>query len=196
MIPAEVVERDLRKALEDDLEQIEDNARLYYTGRHSAYQVVAIQLRNLLLSGRRGLLLRVLPGTTLHALRPPTPGVSEPDPPGQYSVLRFESRGSLELKTGPGGGARLRLEFTDELLSVEKWLDQWVLNDKVTLRRLIEATADQEVAHTAPSIAEVIRSANIFQFGGAAKGRNMHTLAIVALGEYVVLRTRDMLMGK
>jgi hypothetical protein len=46
--------RDLLKALLADLEQIEDNAQLYRSGRESAYQAVAIQSRNLLLSGRHG----------------------------------------------------------------------------------------------------------------------------------------------
>ena len=62
--------RDLQKALLADLEQIEDNSQLYRVGRESAYQSVAIQLRNLLLKGRRGLLGRVIPQLMLHQLRP------------------------------------------------------------------------------------------------------------------------------
>ncbi len=62
--------RDLLAALIADLEQIEDNSKLYRSGRESAYQAVAIQLRTLLLGGRRGLLRRVIEEPLLHQLRP------------------------------------------------------------------------------------------------------------------------------
>lgn len=61
--------RDLRRALVEDLEQIEDNVALYKAGRDSAYQTVALQLRVMLLSEQRGLLARVLPNATLHPVR-------------------------------------------------------------------------------------------------------------------------------
>jgi hypothetical protein len=120
--------RDLQKALLADLEQIEDNAHLYRVGRESAYQAVAIQLRNLLLKGRRGLLGRVISQLMLHQLKPsnifPTEALeSFHKDPSKVNIM--DVRGRLRLSTSPPG-AQVQLEFTDVLLELEKWLDQWV----------------------------------------------------------------------
>jgi len=187
-------QRDLRQALLDDLEQIEDNAALYHAGRNSAYQTVAIQLRNLLLGGERGLLLRVLPGATMHLLRPPQ--ITEPDGPKVVTALYFDPRGSVRLGGVPGG-AQLNLDFTEQVVAVGEWLDQWIYTPEVTLRGLIGATANEEVAHTEGEIAAAIEAANTMKFSGRrVQGRQLHAMAIVALGDYVVLRTRIMLAGK
>jgi len=190
-----MAERDLRRALLDDLEEIEHSADAFRKGRHSAYQTCAIQMRNLLLRGRRGLLLRVLPEATLRALRPPNAEVTRPDRPGEYSVVRFDPRGHLELG-GEAPGARLYLDFINEPLSVEQWLNQWILDPKVTIRALIEKTADDEVAHTNNEIDEAIKRANFFRFAGRPQGMQLHAMTIVALAEHVAQRTREMLVGR
>jgi len=173
----------------DDVEQIEDNARLYRLGRNSAYQGVAIQLRNLLLGGRRGLLLRVVPDASLHAFAPER-GLS-PVPAGAVLAMEFHPRGFLTL--GMPGGAQLQLEFSSGLLPVEKWLNQWIIVPDVTLRRLIEQTTNDEVAHTAEQVDTVIQKAAVFRFGGRSSGRELHAMALVSLGEYVARRVHELL---
>ena len=189
-------ERDLRKALLDDLEQIEDNAALYHSGRNSAYQAVAIQLRNLLLNGERGLLGRVLPGATLHRLRPPQIPEEDEEYRRTVTALYFDPRGSVQIGGIPGG-ARLELVFTEELVSITDWLEQWIYSPGVTLRRLIADTANEEVAHTEGTIAAAIDTANTMKFyGPRVKGRQLHAMAVVALGDYLVIRVREMLEGR
>lgn len=187
-------ERNLRKALIDDLEQIEDNARLYRQGRNSAYQAVAVQLRNLLLGYDRSLVRRLLPGATFHEFGELPGGPAPPLPDSNdktVTVAYVNPRGSIQL--GGPAGAQLELSFGEVELSLDEWLEQWIFNPDVKLGRLITATANDEVAHTENKIAQTIRKANEWRFAGGAAGRELHAMAIVALGEYVATRIRQML---
>src|SRR3990172_11472712 len=105
-----MTDRDLVRALRHDIEQIDDNVKLYREGRDSAYQGVAIQLRNILLGGRRSLLRHVLPNATLHKFKP---AVTPKLPPAGLTVAIFDPRGVLEL--GGGQGAAMRFTVSDYL---------------------------------------------------------------------------------
>lgn len=189
-----VGKRDLRRELIADIEQIEDNARLYRAGRNSAYQAVAIQLRNILLGGRRALLARVVREPRLHQFRPsdisPEALATFRRDPGNAMIL--DVRGAIELSTA-SPGAKVELEFTDDLLPLDSWLEQWIVRPDVTIGRLIKEVANEEVAHTQDKIGRTIARTQDFVFGGAASERQMRHLVIVALGEYVAGRIRDLI---
>jgi hypothetical protein len=172
----------------DDVEQIEDNAASYRRGRNSAYQAVAIQLRNLVSKGRRGLLCQLFPDATLHEfVKKRLPEISAT----AVMAAEFIPPGFLQL--GGKEGARLQLQFSGKLLGVEAWLIQPCLAPGITVGRLIQATADDEVAHTNREIDPVLAKANQFRFGGRSEGREMHALTIVAIGEYLARRSRQLM---
>ncbi len=196
--------RDLRQALIEDIEQIEDNAGLFRDGRNSAYQAVAIQLRNLLLGGRQALVERVLPGATFHKLKEPShhelpervrEGLAEAEKRGavRHDFL-FEARGSLKLSTG--GPAQLELEFQTEStpIPINDWLLQWVISPDVRMDKLIMQLASEEVAHTQRNTGKTIQRADKFTIlRGGKVDRHLPQMAMVAIGEYVAGRLRSLL---
>ncbi len=191
--------RDLAEELISDLEQIEDNAALFRRGRNSAYQAVAGQLRNLLLKGPRGLMQKVLPDATFHEFRRSRvelPPRGEQSDPAKHDIMIFDARGRLRLR--PGGGSHIELEFEREaeLLQIEKWLDQWIIRPEVTVRKLIQDVANEEVGHTQERIGPVIQHAEGFVVTEGRHERRVPAMAIVALGEYVTARVRKLLNEK
>jgi hypothetical protein len=186
--------RNLRRELIADLEQIEDNTRLYRAGRNSAYQAVAIQLRNVLLGGRRGLLARVVPNPTLHRVRPShvPPHVLTLFETPNVNAFILDVRGSLRLSTTPPG-AQVNIEFVEELVSLGTWLSDWIIRPDVTVERLIKQVADEEVAHTQDNVGETIARTEDFALGGAAQQRVHRHMVIVSLGEYVAKRVRELI---
>ncbi len=105
----------------------------------------------------------------------------------------MDPRGRIAL--GGSDGVVLNLEFTQELIAPPAWLEQWIYSPPVTLRRLIGAVTNDEVAHTEATVAKAIEQANVVKFGGRSAGRELHSLAIVTVGLYVAFRTRQMLAG-
>jgi hypothetical protein len=87
----------------------------------------------------------------------------------------------------------VELEFSNDLLEVEKWLDQWVIRPDVKLGNLIAEVANEEVAHTQGQIGATIVRAQDFILGGVASERILRNAVIVSVGEYVSKRTREML---
>lgn len=188
--------RNLIDELLQDLEQIEDNAALFRRGRNSAYQAVAIQLRNLLLKGRRGLVDRTLPAASFHVFRRPSVELPSPDETpddAKHGIVIFDARGPLKLQTG--GGSHIELEFDNDTrpLPLGRWLDQWIIRPDITVRNLIQRMADEEVAHTQEEIDPVIQRAEGFLLSEGRYERRVPTMAIVALGEYVANRIREQL---
>lgn len=181
------ITRKLVPALLADLEQIEDNVALFTSGRISAYQTVAIQLRNLL-CGARNLTDRVLPNTLFHQLResvlPPEFELDE-----GTTAFQFESRGGLVLG---GPTPVLHLDFEGEpVLTRAEFLSQWVVRRDITIGTLIDRTANEEVAHTDDAIGSSIARVNALRFGGRYQGFGMHHLTIVAAGGYIAHRLRQ-----
>ena len=190
--------RDLGRELVADLEQIEDNAELYLRGRKSAYQAVAIQLRNLLLGGRRGLLCRIVPDIHLHAFRPgkaPTDDeiIKRFHQPTSKRVISttLDVRGQLVLSTGNGAPVQVKIEFDDRPnLTIDQWLDQWIINPDLKVRSLIEGVANEEVAHTQESLGRDVVKAAEWTLAGRAQGHEVRHAVIVALGQYIAHRAR------
>ena len=185
-----------------DLEQIEDNAALFRDGRNSAYQAVAIQLRNLLLKGRRSLLERVFPGVRLHPLNPLP--VHEHIGGNTYRTTIF---GHANLNMGSPGRSFLTLPVNRDAppIPLDEWLDQWVVNPETKIRKLIQETANEEVAHTederGPTLANLAEMAlyrgrhpSEIKDLNLKPERHMHQMMIVAIGEYVASLCRELLL--
>ncbi len=201
--------RDLRGELIADLEQIEDNIALYKAGRDSAFQTVALQLRNVLLGGRRGLLLRVLPEAKFHPIAngdDVAAGDTSPDAPGKAAITIL---GHVEFRPpwrGQRASITLPIDLNKEPIQIEEWLEQWVVVPTVKIRELIASTANEEVAHTQSERGSLLR-----QLAGSgvivvspedlAAGRldrsrvaqETYQMAIVGIGEYVASRVRELL---
>jgi len=194
--------RDLTQELVADIEQIEDNVDLYLSGRKSAYQTVAIQLRNVLLRGRRALLGRVAPDIRLHPFRPSN---TPPDiieglrrPSGKRRVVNLlDVRGGLKLSTGGGAPLQVVIHFDEPAsLTLTQWLDQWIITPDLTVGALIEGIADEEVAHTQDHFGDAVKKASEWKFSGRAAGHELMHAVIVALGQYVAQRARDVALAK
>ena len=209
--------RDLREELVADLEQIEDNIALYKAGRESAFQTVALQLRNILLGGRRGLLVRVLPGATLHRFTEPEssdePVVEPPDEElpdgwkrGTHDVVLFGQAKISPPWRGERGKIALPVDEHAVPVPVGEWLEQWTIRPDVKIRALIRSTADEEVAHTQSERGELLAKlagSGVLQISRedmeagrldtASVAQEMYQMAIIGVGEYVARRVRDLL---
>ncbi len=212
--------RDLRAELIADLEQIEDNIALYKAGRDSAFQTVALQLRNVLLGGRRGLLLRVLPRATLHRFtEPEAPDEPAVDPTpdeelpagwkrGTHDVVLFGHATISPPWRGERGKIALPIDEHAVSLPVGAWLEQWIIRQDVKIRALISSTANEEVAHTEDERGELLaklagsgllrisrEDLEAGRLNTATVAQEMYQMAIIGIGEYVARRVRD-LLGK
>ena len=188
--------QNLRKALIDALEQIEDNANSFEErGRESAYQAVAIQLRKLL-TDKHPLLPRVLPDFKLERLRPPADfwDGDKDRREGRWVVMAVDPRGVLEL----GGG---RVVWKPEVspgdfVAVDEWIDDWVLNPGVKIRDLIHQTASKEVAHTDRKVGQSVFNANELRVRAAGKTVELHRRLIVGLGKHLAEKVREALASE
>ena len=160
-------------------------------GRSSAYQTVAVQLRNLLADTSRSgpLLLRVIPQAKFHKLK-------EPDFPlgtiPEGAVMwEMNPRGSLTLG---GGLPTIRLEVTDELIAIDEWLDDWIIVRTARIRDVIYEVASKDVAHT-DSTRGTAMSAIEGNQELVAGGQRLEIVrpVLVGIGEYVAVRTRELL---
>jgi hypothetical protein len=190
------MKRDLIQELLKDIEQIEDNAKLYLQGRSSAYQAVAIQLRNVMLDGRRGLLGRVAPDLLLQPFRPsnaPKEVLDAFHTPSDTRVhALMDVRGFLRLSTGDGPSVSVHIEFLEPpSLTIGEWLNQWIIRPDLTVHDLILAVADEEVAHTQDTLGKAASKATQWRFGGRAEGQELRHAVIVALGQYIAKRVRE-----
>lgn len=194
-------QRDLTAALLESLEQLNLANRSYAGGTESSYQGVAIQLRKLLLGGRRGLLGRVVTDPTFH----PLPGIREikPSVPLPFDLtdaannsVFFDFAGGLQLRTN--GPPRLYLRFLRDapVLPIEAWLRQSVVSSDITIKKLISECAGETAAHASDEVAPVEKWGASVRFGGEAAGnRQLHRMALVAVGEYVNERCIELLGG-
>lgn len=199
--------RDLRAELVADLEQIEDNVLLYKAGRNSAFQTVALQLRNLLLGARRGLLLRVLPDANFHPIA--DKDASDKPGPTEPGVSRVTLFGHAEYRPpwrGERASLTLPIDEEAEALSPAVWLQQWTVRPDVKIEALIRSTADEEVAHTVSERGDLLKmlagsgvwlvSPEDMEAGRLDEHRvaqETYQMAIIAIGEYVARRVRWLL---
>jgi hypothetical protein len=184
-----------------------DNIALYKAGRDSAYQAVALQLRNLLLGGRRALLLRVLPTATFHAfVDDEAPGPTEQ---GVNEVVVFGHAEYRPPWRGQRGAIGLEVDPAKEPLAVSAWLRQQILEPGITVEGLVRSTTNEEVAHTQEERGALLASladAGVLaiskadleagRLDQARMAQQMHEMAIVGIGEYVVQRVRALLANE
>lgn len=140
---------DLRRSLVDDLEEIEAAVTAFKAGRESAYQTVAIQLRNLLADTSRAgpLLERVLTGAKFERLRPRSrPAGSDPD--RRRMTWTVDCRGVMHMSTGPPYLTVTLDVVEDDLVPVDEWLNDWIVQPGMIIQDLIYQVASKEVAHT------------------------------------------------
>ena len=93
----------------------------------------------------------------------------------------------------PSNGFSIELGFTDELIPLQEWLEQWILMPEITIRRLIEHTTNEEVAHTEDAIGDLIQRADSWTLTSSNREQKLHEVAVVSVGDYVENRTRELL---
>ncbi|MDA0815556.1 MAG: hypothetical protein O2924_03180 [Chloroflexi bacterium] len=192
--------RDLGSLLEDDLEEIESACLRYEQGQLSAYQTVAIQLRNLLTDRDRRsgpLLERVVPGATFEALKDPVETDSGPQHLGgnQYSVtvLAFDARGHIALRAG-ATALWVPEVLPDRLVTVQSWIDDWVIRPEIRIGTLIHEVASKDAAHTDDDAGETmgrLEQSLIYAMNG--QQIPFSRPVIVGIGNYVARRARELL---
>lgn len=208
--------RDLREELLADLEQIEDNIHLYgVLGRDSAYQTVALQLRNILLGQRQGLLVRVIPQATLHSFTDSDFTEVPTQAPSEEDKARWKKRTGITLFGHANASTRWRRDRGSITLPIDKnavplaineWLQQWIIQPDIKLGPLIHSTASEEVAHTNRERGKLLAklegsgimtlSSEDFEAGRLDKiqvAQEMYQMAIIGIGEYVAQRIRELL---
>ena len=180
-------QRDLLRALLDDLEQIDDNADLFEEGRVSAYQSVAVQLRNLLVNKDR-LLPELIPDATLHELE----AERTDQLASKGGVLLAATPRGVTMTISTGGPSSGVLRVTDRTLPLDEWLDQVIVYPNFRIRQLIHEIASSEVAHTGEKIGGATSAANQLSIrsSGSARDPELHQLIIVAIGRYIAERIR------
>ena len=186
---------DLYGSLVDDLEEIEAAVAAFQTGRESAYQTVAIQLRNLLADTSRAgpLLERVIADATLERLRPKT-SPDGFDPSRHRMTFMVDCRGVMRMSTGPPYLTVTLDVVGDDLVPIHEWLEDWIVHPDVIIRDLIYQVASKEVAPTDDDIGDVpaaLETNQIFTAGG--QQRDVRPAVITGIGEYVARRARTLL---
>ncbi|MBI5288057.1 MAG: hypothetical protein HY873_03700 [Chloroflexi bacterium] len=188
--------RDSVQQLNLALDEIDAGVARYLNGGRSAYQSVAVQLRKLLLTGRRGLLVQMIPQPTFHAftdlpeLIPPEPGL---EPVVFLARVRF-----FPTKVG-GYMFELDLNEDKDPLPLESWLDEWILRPPqlgtkgIMIRRLIADTANEEGAHSERQYGELLQRMRGYVAVRNEITRGEHDMAVVAIGKYVSQRVRAMM---
>ncbi len=135
-----------------------------------------------------------MPQATFHQFRTSgaklPPRGERPDP-AKHSIVIFDARGRLTAESP----AQLYLEFAEDLplLPLSEWLQQWILRPDINLRQLINDMANEEVAHTQEDISPTLQRAHGFVAYGPSYERRVSEMAVVAIGEYVARRIRELL---
>lgn len=181
----ELPPRDLRQYLLDDLAEIESAIEGYTAGRLSAYQTIAIQLRTML-TDARPLLRRVVPGATFQRLRAPhTTSASG------FVAYYVDFRGLFTIGTG---SPIVQVEVTEDLVDVDEWLDDWIVQPGIKIRDLIREVGSKDVAHMDdnPGRAMSVLETNLI-LGVGGRRVEMVRPVIVGIGQYVARRVHTLL---
>lgn len=190
--------RDLQRFLLEDLDEIESAVTRYSDGQLSAYQTVAVQLRNLLTDTSRAgpLLPRVFPDVKFETLRRP----ARPKPPNEKlppgvnvaTIIVFDPRGSFIF----GGSKPPRIELAIDpyqFVAPGVWINDWICRPDVRIRDLIHEVASKDAAHTdsdSGATMSRLESSLVYMQNGAAI--EMARPVLVRIGEYVATRLRSL----
>ena len=88
-------------------------------------------------------------------------------------------------------------------ISIDEWLDDWILSTDIRIRDLIHEVASKNVAHTDPLAGptmDAVKTAHSWTALGAGaeeEGRSftMIEAAIVGIGEYVAHKARELIVA-
>lgn len=195
--------RDLHGAVLLAIEGLESGVQRGRSGSPAAYQDVAYQLRKLLVPGQgNDLLLRVLPDAALHKLveQPPPlsseelarlrPGVRfieeaqrGPQFAGIYAIFRLTQSAPIQVD--------LEFDLTSPPVPVREWREQELVRTSppISVAQFIRAVANKDAVHADDKI-----GAEIVEITRLASGWPASQAVMVALGEYVVKRVRELLV--
>jgi len=172
--------------LNDSINILEDNVRLFHNGRIAAYRVIAVQLR-LLLCDRNPLIPRVLKTVRLYPLL----GYITKEENDEWKRKLGHSMKEGLVFQMPAmvhfdgkGGSRIEVLFDEgkQPIELEEWLDQDLFNKDITIRELIKSVANKEGAHSDPDYNETLK----FTKSVKLVDEDIHIKFIVAIGEYIL----------
>lgn len=178
------------KNLEESMAQIQDNIKLFKSGKHYAYKGIAIQLRLLLCDKTtKPLLLKIFSAIAFHPLKIEVfrQTLSEKD----RSSLIFAMSGTAHIS--PKGS-----ELSDIFdkrgtpMMLEEWLNQKIILPNISIRDLILSTANKEAAHSDSDYNETLKTSKSINLGA----EEMQGHYIIAIGEYVHEVITDVLTQK
>ena len=176
--------------LEASLAVMRDNIELFHRGRVHSYRVLASELRKLLCDGRKrsdSLLPRIFDTTRFH----PLIGYISKEQDEEYKkrfgasqldglVLQIPMQISFD-DTGKPSVDRL-FNLAAVPLELEEWLQQPLLNERITIRELIRSVADKESAHSDMDYNDTLRVAKMVRI----VDEDVHLKIIVAIAEYIL----------
>jgi hypothetical protein len=125
---------------------------------------------------------------------------------GARRIAVFEHATLFPPHAGRRASIAIPLDRSQEPISIEKWIRQWVVNPSITIIALIERTANEEVAHTddekrqllaglASSGVKFVSRADL-EAGRLDNGdmaQETYRMLIVGIGECVAARVRELL---
>lgn len=171
-----------QKAWEDliaILDNTEDSIKLYRNGRKNAYRSTAVGL-NTLLCDENSVLLRIFPQARLHSLNGFAAKLTEKQsyllkdlafsPPGK---LVFDGKGNAQIQD---------LFYKGQLLPINQWLTQPLINQKITIKEFIKSIADKEGKHSDPDYNDTLKLTKPVSLAS----KEMNPELIVTIGEYVI----------
>ncbi|MBI2598858.1 hypothetical protein HYW40_01415 [Candidatus Curtissbacteria bacterium] len=159
--------------LKSALEIIDGNIDLFHQGKISTYRVIATQL-HILFCGNGALIPRIFKESALHPLKGPRPELFA-------QGLIFSSPALISFD-GKGNSKVLKLfDENKKPISIEKWLNQPLFNEKVTIGKLIASVRNKEGAHSDRNYNATL----IFTKSIKLVDEDIHVKYIVAIGEYV-----------
>lgn len=154
------------------------NIEMFHAGTRELYRVVAAELRKLTCDGKTTLLSRMFPDIKLHPIRGSQ--AKMPKRLRESLVFHMPSRIRFDGK----GGSRITSLFdaNAERIPLEKWCDQPLFNDEITIRQFIRSVSDKESVHSDKNYGDTL----LFVKSIKLVSEDIHKQHIVAIGEYIL----------
>jgi hypothetical protein len=160
-------------------EILSTNIEQYHSGKRELYRVAAVELRKLTCDGKNTLLSRLIDNMSLHPLK----GGFNKLPKELRRGLVFNLPGSVYDSNGDEESRiKALFEINVDMLSLEEWLEQPLLNENITIRELIRSVADKESAHSDENYTETLKLTKSVKSGN----EEIHKRYIIVIGEYVL----------
>ncbi len=154
------------------------NIKSYNAGNKHAYRVIALELRKLLCDKHRGqdisLIRRVFKDIRLHPLCGDKNKIDENTSLYIPGTISFDGKGNSYIES--------LFDKSQSPIVLDKWLEQKLFDNRITVRELIRSVADKEAAHADEEYNETLKKTKTIKL---SSDDYLCSKAIISIGEYI-----------